>query len=50
MTLVKKSNDRFDESEQVILKKYGRSSTGDSIERNILVPHDITLHVCIKMA
>jgi len=32
------------EDEQRILKEYGRSSTGNSIERDILIPHDITLH------
>jgi len=34
----------LDEDEQRILKEYGRSSTGNSIERDILIPHDITLH------
>jgi len=34
----------LDEDEQRILRKYGRSSTGNSIERDILIPHDITLH------
>ena len=32
------------EDEQRILKKYGRSSTGVSIERDILIPYDMTLH------
>jgi len=34
----------LDEDERRILKKYGRSSTGNSIERDILIPHDMTLH------
>jgi hypothetical protein len=34
----------IDEDNQHILKKYGRSSTGNSIERDILIPHDMTLH------
>jgi len=41
---LKLHEDYLDEKEQQILKKYGRSSTGTSIERDILVPHDITLH------
>ena len=34
----------FGEDERRILVKYGRSSTGNSIERDILIPHDMTLH------
>lgn len=34
----------LDEDEQRTLKKYGRSSTGNSIERDILIPPDMTLH------
>ena len=34
----------LDEDQQRILKKYGRSTTGNSIERDILIPHDMTLH------
>lgn len=32
------------EDEQRILKTYGRSTTGNTIERDILIPPDITLH------
>jgi len=34
----------LDEDHRRILKKYGRSSTGYTIERDILIPHDMTLH------
>ena len=33
-----------DEDEKRILREYGRSSTGNTVERDILVPSDITLH------
>ena len=32
------------EDEKRILKKYGRSSSGSSIERDVLIPADMTLH------
>jgi hypothetical protein len=41
---MKLHNEWLGEDEQRILKKYGRSSTGNSIERDILIPHDMTLH------
>jgi len=37
-------NGWFDEDERRILVKYGQSLTGNSIERDILIPHDMTLH------
>lgn len=37
-------NDHLDDSEKKILRKYGESSTGDSISRNILIPSDMPLH------
>lgn len=37
-------NDYLDEEDQRILRKYGESSTGDSICRDILIPSDMTLH------
>ncbi|MEW5952876.1 MAG: hypothetical protein AB1815_03850 [Bacillota bacterium] len=37
-------NDHLDDGEKAILRKYGESSTGDSISRNILIPSDMPLH------
>ncbi|HEY5560278.1 MAG TPA: hypothetical protein VIK72_00730 [Clostridiaceae bacterium] len=37
-------DDHLDDEEQKILSKYGGSSTGDSIIRDILIPSDMTLH------
>jgi hypothetical protein len=37
-------NDLLDDAEKAILRKYGESSTGDSISRNILIPSDMPLH------
>jgi predicted transcriptional regulator len=37
-------DDCINEDDQQILKEFGRSSTGTSVERDILIPHDITLH------
>ncbi|AGL01190.1 IS1096 element passenger TnpR family protein [Desulfoscipio gibsoniae] len=37
-------NDHLDDAEKEILRKYGESSTGDSISRNILIPSDMPLH------
>jgi len=37
-------NNHFDDKEKAILLKYGESSTGDSISRNILIPSDMPLH------
>ena len=37
-------NDHLDDAEKAILRKYGESSTGDSISRNILIPSDMPLH------
>ncbi len=34
----------FDAEEKRILSKYGKSSTGDSISRDILIPSDMPLH------
>ncbi|HOJ12609.1 MAG TPA: hypothetical protein PK733_18750, partial [Clostridiales bacterium] len=34
----------FDDEEKRILNKYGKSSTGDSISRDILIPSDMPLH------
>ena len=40
-----KLENEYADSESIrILKKYGRSSTGNSIERDILIPADMTLH------
>ena len=41
---LKLHNEYLSEDEQRILRKYGRSSTGNSIERDILIPNDMTLH------
>ena len=41
---LKLQNEHADPDDIRILKKYGRSSTGDSIERDILIPADMTLH------
>jgi len=37
-------NDYLDDEEKAILRKYGESSTGDSISRNVLIPSDMPLH------
>jgi len=37
-------NDHLNDAEKAILRKYGESSTGDSISRNILIPSDMPLH------
>ncbi|WP_291299715.1 IS1096 element passenger TnpR family protein [Desulfosporosinus sp. BICA1-9] len=37
-------NDHLDDAEKAILRKYGESSTGDSISRNVLIPSDMPLH------
>ena len=37
-------NDYLDDMEKMILRKYGQSSTGDSISRDILIPSDMPLH------
>ncbi len=37
-------NDHLDDAEKEILCKYGESSTGDSISRDILIPSDMPLH------
>jgi len=37
-------NDHLDDAEKAILRKYGESSTGESISRNILIPSDMPLH------
>ena len=37
-------NDHLDDAEKAILRKYGESSSGDSISRNILIPSDMPLH------
>lgn len=34
----------FDDEEKRILRKYGKSSTGDSISRDILIPSDMPMH------
>jgi len=41
---LKLHNENLNKDDQRILKKYGRSSTGCSIERDILIPRDMTLH------
>lgn len=41
---LKLHSERLSENEQRLLRKHGRSSTGNSIERDILIPHDMTLH------
>jgi len=37
-------DDHLDDAEKTILRKYGESSTGDSISRDILIPSDMPLH------
>ena len=37
-------NDYLDDAEKIILRRYGESSTGDSISRDILIPSDMPLH------
>ena len=37
-------SDHLDDTEKMILRKYGESSTGDSITRDILIPSDMPLH------
>ena len=37
-------DDYLDDTEKIFLRRYGESSTGDSISRDILIPSDITLH------
>lgn len=37
-------NDNLSDEEQVMLKRYGESSTGNSISRDIIVPSDLPLH------
>jgi hypothetical protein len=37
-------NDHLDDAEKMILRKYGESSTGDTISRDILIPSDMPLH------
>ncbi|OGO80654.1 MAG: hypothetical protein A2Y21_08930 [Clostridiales bacterium GWC2_40_7] len=37
-------NDYLDDTEKIILRRYGESSTGDSISRDILIPSDMPLH------
>lgn len=37
-------NDYLDETEKIILRRYGESSTGNSISRDILIPSDMPLH------
>ncbi|GAB2318700.1 hypothetical protein IRB23SM22_09580 [Alkalibacterium sp. s-m-22] len=37
-------SDHMSDEEQVLLKRYGESSTGTSINRDILIPADLTLH------
>ena len=41
---LKLHDELLSEDKQRILKTYGRSSSGTSIERDILIPHDMTLH------
>jgi len=41
---LKLQGEMLDEDDRRILKKHGRSSTGNSIERDIMIPHDMTLH------
>ena len=41
---LKLESDWLDEDDQRILRKYGRSSNGNTIERDILIPPDMTLH------
>ena len=41
---LKLHDEDLNEDDQRILNNYGRSSTGNSIERDILIPHDMTLH------
>ena len=37
-------DDYLNDTEKMILRKYGESSTGDSINRDILIPSDMPLH------
>ena len=37
-------DDNLDDEQKLILQKYGGSSTGDSISRDILIPSDMPLH------
>jgi len=37
-------NDHLDDAEKMTLRKYGESSTGDSISRDILIPSNMILH------
>lgn len=37
-------DNHLDDAEKAILRKYGESSTGDSISRDILIPSDMPLH------
>lgn len=37
-------NEYLDDTEKMILRRYGESSTGDSISRDILIPSDMPLH------
>jgi hypothetical protein len=37
-------NDWLDDEQREILRKYGNSSTGDSISRDIMIPSDMPLH------
>lgn len=37
-------NEYLDDEAQAILRKYGESSTGDSISRDLLIPSDMPLH------
>jgi hypothetical protein len=37
-------NENLDDEAKAILRKYGESSTGDSISRDILIPSDMPLH------
>lgn len=37
-------NDYLDDKDKIILRRYGESSTGDSISRDILIPSDMPLH------
>lgn len=41
---LKLSDYMLKQDERRIMKRYGRSSTGNSIERDILIPRDMTLH------
>ena len=37
-------DDYLNDAEKAILHRYGESSTGDSISRDILIPSDMPLH------